>query len=468
MVGEVQNLVQALQSPQARQEADQAARQVHQRLPELIDYLAHQRLTGHQAPVTAVLASHEAVRRPGKVRPERWDAFLEDLLHHTGLLVHHADGLGFHHETFLEYHAARHATRDQQARTQLLDSLFPPRQEPQAPALEPSYLGFLLDALLASPGGIAAETNNRIEALTSQGGTSACDFLIKQVALRTRLPTKPTASQLTRFAQHKALDGFARVRAAECLTGVEGYRNAGADRLIAFADDPTLGINDREQAVWILSRVDGYRDRADQFFAQIVGDRTLAVFSRRRLVRQLAQEDGYQDCAARLFARLCDDPAFGDYNRLQAAEYMAGVNGYEELAARLLSPFVDSPSGNASFCVRAARALARMDGYREPATRLLSAFADGTDLSVSARIQAAQGLAGVDGYRAEGADRLIALANDAGLSISARVSAAGELGRVGDRSRADQILDQLADDPAGRALALSYMSRPARNRRRRY
>ncbi|MER5587345.1 NACHT domain-containing protein [Streptomyces asoensis] len=643
----IENLVQALQSPQARQEADQAARQVHQRLPELIDYLAHQWLTGHQAPVPAVLASHEAVRRPGKVRPERWNAFLEDLLHHTGLLIHHADGLDFRHQTFLEYHAARHATRDQQARTQLLDSLFPPRQEPQASALEPSYLGFLLDALLASPGGIAAETNNRIEALTSQGGTSACDFLIKQVALRTRLPTKPTASQLTRFTQNKALDGFARmraaeclagvegyrnagadlliaftcdtvldgptrvsaaailaevggyrdravrlfdqltddltlsdyervwaaeclagvegyraegarrlmaladnltldrsarkqaaqelsgvygyrdqgnqflaqihteladdptaedddrVRAAECLAGVEGYRNAGADRLIAFANDPTLGINDREQAVWILSRVDGYRDRADQFFAQIVGDRTLAVFYRRRLVSQLAQEDGYQDCAARLFARLCDDPAFGDYNRLQAAEYMAGVNGYEELAAGLLSPFVDSPSANASFCVRAARALARMDGYREPATRLLSAFADGTDLSVSARIQAARDLAGVDGYRAEGADRLIAFANDAGLSVSARiqaardlagvdgyraegadrliafandaglsvsarVSAAGELGRVGDRSRADQILDQLADDPAGRALALSYMSRPARNRRRRY
>ncbi|MFE1855403.1 NACHT domain-containing protein [Streptomyces sp. NPDC059489] len=186
----IKHLVEGFQSPRARKEADTAARQVHEQLPELIDYLAHQWLTGHQNPAAAALASHQAVRRPGKVHPERWDGFLEDLLRHTGLLVHHADGIGFPHQTFLEYHAARHATRDEQARAELLDDLFPPRQQLQVPAPEPSYLGFVLDALLACPA-LAAETITRIETLTRLGREHTCSFLVEQVALRTNLPPHP-------------------------------------------------------------------------------------------------------------------------------------------------------------------------------------------------------------------------------------------------------------------------------------
>ncbi|MFJ4648680.1 HEAT repeat domain-containing protein [Streptomyces bobili] len=102
----IERLVESVQSPRARKEADAAARRVHERLPELIGYLAHRRLSDHKTPVTEALAAHEAVQRPGRIRPDRWDAFLENLLRHTGLLVHHADGLGFPHQTFLEYHAA--------------------------------------------------------------------------------------------------------------------------------------------------------------------------------------------------------------------------------------------------------------------------------------------------------------------------------------------------------------------------
>lgn len=102
----IKQLVENVQSPRARKEAEAAARHVHERLPELIGYLAYRRLSDHKTPVTEALASHEAVQRPGKIRPERWDAFLENLLRHTGLLVHRADGLGFSHQTFLEYHAA--------------------------------------------------------------------------------------------------------------------------------------------------------------------------------------------------------------------------------------------------------------------------------------------------------------------------------------------------------------------------
>lgn len=100
-------LVEHVQSPRARKEAEAAARHAHERLLELINHLAYRRLSDHKTPVAEALASHEAaVQRPDKIRPERWEAFLENLLLHTGLLVHGADGLGFPHQTFLEYHAA--------------------------------------------------------------------------------------------------------------------------------------------------------------------------------------------------------------------------------------------------------------------------------------------------------------------------------------------------------------------------
>lgn len=85
---------------------DEASRQVHERLPVPIDYLAHQWLTGPATPAATALASHEAVRRPGKVHRERCEAFLEDMLRHTGLLVHHADALGFPHQTLNTFSVA--------------------------------------------------------------------------------------------------------------------------------------------------------------------------------------------------------------------------------------------------------------------------------------------------------------------------------------------------------------------------
>ncbi|MFZ4178947.1 NACHT domain-containing protein, partial [Streptomyces griseoincarnatus] len=294
----IENLVQDLQSPRARQEASEAAQQVHQRLPELIDYLAHQWLTGHQAPVTAVLASHEAIRRPGKVRPERWNAFLEDLLHHTGLLIHHADGLGFPHQTLLEYHAARHATRDEQACARLLDQLFPPGQQPRVPDPEPSYLGFLLDALLASPGGIAAETISRIEALTHQGGRSACTFLEVQVRLRTKLPSEPTARQLTRFAQNNAFDGTTRAVAAVALAEVVGHGDRAAQLFAELADDTTLKASTRVWVAGALAEVDGYEGAGADRLIAFADNTTLDAYTRVEAAKDLAEVDGYEGAGA--------------------------------------------------------------------------------------------------------------------------------------------------------------------------
>lgn len=81
----IARLVASMHRPRARRETETATRRIHEHMPELVD----------------------------------------DLLRHTGLLVQHEDGLDFPHQTFLEYHAARHATRNERARTELLDTLFP-------------------------------------------------------------------------------------------------------------------------------------------------------------------------------------------------------------------------------------------------------------------------------------------------------------------------------------------------------
>ncbi|NHI12158.1 hypothetical protein STPH2_7529, partial [Streptomyces sp. KO7888] len=309
----IENLMHSLQSPRARQEADKAARQVHQRLPELIDYLAHQWwLTGQQAPVSEVLASHEAVRRPDRVRPQRWDAFLEDLLRHTGLLVHHADGLHFPHQTLLEYRAARYATRDKQARTQLLQTLVTssktsPDGHFEPPALEPSYLGFLLDGLLAPQDRITVETIQFVEELTAQGGFSACRFLTTQVQLRTSLPPGSTAARLARLADDTSLNGSTRVEAAEALAWVDG--EAGVARLTKFIDISLYSFA-RVEAAEALARVD-------------------------------------REAGAAQLARLTRNTSLNDVDRVQAAEALAWVDG--EAGAAHLARLAADTSLNRSF-----------------------------------------------------------------------------------------------------------------------
>ncbi|MFJ4836191.1 NACHT domain-containing protein [Streptomyces sp. NPDC088747] len=424
--GAIQHLVQSLQSPRARRETDEAAQQVHQRLPELIDYLAYQWLTGHQAPATLVLASHEDVRRPAKVSPERWDAFLEDLLRHTGLLVHYADGLGFPHQTFLEYHAARHATRDKQARTELLAQLFPASLPLHVPTFEPSYLGFLLDALFASPDDTARETISRIETLTCRGGTSACDFLVKQVALKTNLATEPTARQLTRFAQNRDLHGYDRVRAAVVLAGMDGCREAGMGRLIALADDPSVDDVNRLRAAVVL-----------------------------------AGEAGCPEAGANSLIVLADAPSVDTAVRVRAAVVLAGMDGCREAGMGRLIVLADDPSVDDHARVLAAEGLVEVDGCREAGMGRLIVLADDPSVDDHARVLAAEGLVEVDGCREVGMGRLIVLADDPSVDNQPRVWAATAIAHA-DRDRGASLYARLANDPTlmeGRVQAAKALAR---------
>ncbi|MEU4494212.1 NACHT domain-containing protein, partial [Streptomyces sp. NPDC023998] len=457
--------------------AEQAARHVREHLPELIDYLAHARINGNAAPAVEILTSHLHVKRPQGLAEHLWGAFIGDLLRPTGLLTEQADDFHFLHQTFLEYHAARHATRNERACAELLDELFPPRRlwrwrrqaygaaPGQVSAPEPSYLGFLLDALLASPGGIAAETTKRIQALTRQGGAPACQFLVNQVALRTNLPTEPTATQLTRFAQNKALDNltrvdaawglawvegyrdraaqlsaqladdttlddFARLDAARGLAWVEGYRDAGANRLIVFAEDATLTDFHRVDAARGLAGVEGYRDAGANRLIAFALDTTLNDSTRLDAARDLAWVEGYRKRAAQVYARLANDTTLTDSTRLQAARDLAWVEGYRKRATQVYAQLANDTTLNDSTRLQAARDLAWVEGYEDAGADRLIALADDTTLTDFHRVDAGRGLARVEGYRDAGANRLIAFALDTTLNDSARVDAARDLAGV--------------------------------------
>ncbi|MBD3932324.1 hypothetical protein IF129_12265 [Streptomyces chumphonensis] len=462
----IRHLKNRHQIPRDNLAAEQAARQVRENLPELIDYLAHTRINGNTAPATEILTSHLHVIRPPRLKERLWHAFIGDLLRPTGLLTEHEDDFHFRHQTFLEYHAARHTTRDEQACTRLLDQLFPPGRQPRVPNPEPSYLGFLLDALLSSPGGIADETTSRIEALTSQGGSSTCAFLVEQVDFKTRLPTKPTASRLTCFARNEALDGFTRVQAAQGLAGVEGYRDAGVDRLTALADDTALHGFERMRAAEALAGMEGHRDLAAQTYAQLAADTTLHVIDRWNSAEVLTAMEGYRDLAAQTYAQLAADTTLHGTSRVKAAEtlaemdeyqipgadhlvcltrdttldgfartcaneVLAGMEGYRDLAAQTYAQLAADTTHDGSTRRLAAEALAGMEGYRDLAAQTYAQLAADTTVGGLTREGAAEALAGMDEYRDMGVHHLISLTSDATLDGLARAWATEALTDLG-------------------------------------
>lgn len=316
----VENLVGRLQSQRARQETDRAARQVLEQLPELVGYLAYQELVNGLTPPAAALASHPTLSRPSKVRPELWEEFMEDLLQHTGLLVHQLDALRFPHQTLLEYHAARHATRDQHSRQRVLRELFSPdsASPSQWRNQEPSYLGFLLDQLLASHDDqISKETKARLE--TEADNKDICAFLIRQVGLRTNLPAEWTALQLARhYAEYPHYDNpWSRRRLAEVLATIDqgwGVRLLESRVHGGGLDDYARYIRTKDKMeVERASRL--LQTRAND---PIFNDATLGFFERLEAAKSLIRVDFQR--ARRLFEALAIDPTYEhDYDKRKAA-----------------------------------------------------------------------------------------------------------------------------------------------------
>jgi hypothetical protein len=394
----ITHLVQGIQTPRERRDAEQVAWQVCDRLSELIDYLAHRWLTGSQAPAAAALASYQALRCPDGVYPQEWNAFLEDLLRHTGLLLHQAHGLGFLHQTFLEYHAARHATRDTQARRQTLDHLL--QGEGWLPNIvynvDQSYLGFLLDGLLVPHDSIAAETTERLEELAHKY-TDACGVLAWQLRIRTNLPDA-VVRQLIRITEDTREDAWntdRRIEAASALAEVvEAFRDTAADLLIRFAKDPTAS---QVRAARYLAEIEGYRDIGAELLIRLAEDP--AGWRERRVsaARHVAEVDGYQDAGARILIRLLEDPAVtGPAHRIHNAWTVARIEGYQDAGAELLIRLAEDPAQHPADRVWAARDAARMPGHRREGAALLTRLAEDHALDAANRAWAANALTKLD------------------------------------------------------------------------
>ncbi|QDN85501.1 NACHT domain-containing protein [Streptomyces sp. RLB3-17] len=346
------------QIPEESDAAESAAEQVRQHLRGLIDHLAYERLNGRRGAAVDILASHLQVNRPREVEQHLWNAFLGDLMRPTGILTQHGDDFDFLHQTLLEYRAARHATRNEQTCTQLLNDLIASstvrsdgRLAP--PAVADSYLGFLLDGLSAFHGRIAAETTRYVVEIMQHGGEGTHRFLTTQVYLKTNLPPGPTAVCLARLADNPALDGLARVTAARALAEVDS--NAGAHHLARLANDPTLNDGSHLEAARALAEVDS--KAGAHHLARLANDPTLNDDFRVRAARALAEVDS--KAGAHHLARLANDPTLNDSFRVEAARALAEVDS--KAGAHHLARLADDPTLNDSFRVEAARALAEVD-----------------------------------------------------------------------------------------------------------
>ena len=435
------------QIPADNQAAEQAALQVRDNLPKLIDHLAHERISGTKAAATEIVAAHLRASRPHMVQEHRWHSFLADLLRPTGILTQRADDFDFLHQTLLEYHAARHATRSSQARTDLLLQLFTSvgGGREQCLDIDPSYLGFLLDRLLGPQDTLATRTIEHLEEFTTRGGRLARSLLMVQVELATGLPPDSTARQLTRFACDPAANDAGRIVAAEALTRVEGHRSEGAALLASLARDRTAQHYYREEAAEALTRVEGHRSEGAALLASLARDPAVGEHARIVAAEALSRVYGHREEGAALLASLARDPTIHGYAARQtAADTLArmGKEGAALLASLVLSPTVGYGAG-----VAAAEAFNLMG---EEGAALLATFSRNPAVDGYLRIVTAATLAGMEGHRKAGAALLALLARDPAVDAHARREAAMKLaGLGGHRTEGAALLASLARNPAG-------------------
>ncbi|WP_405785935.1 NACHT domain-containing protein [Streptomyces sp. NBC_01367] len=342
------------QIPRDQRAAEQAAHRVQEDLPQLIDHLAYERINGNTALAVDILASQLNVQRPEKVNPVLWNAFLGDLLRPTGLLAERSGDLDFLHQTLLEYHAARHATRDEQARAALLERLFQRRRDDVGHDLDqPSYLGFLLDGLLSPADDLAEATIRALEELAASDQRVAWELFVKQVRLRTKLPHDLTVCHLVALAHNPALS-VNRLLAASTLAMVPGYQARGAALLVHFTQDSSLSVSDRVRAARLLAEVDGHRSQGTQLLVDLLADRSLDFWLRLDAGYHLAAVRERRDDVVRLFAPLVG-AAKTPSRQVTHAALLAAFG--EESAIALLLRLANDPTIGIRDRVDAGRAL---------------------------------------------------------------------------------------------------------------
>ncbi|MGW0641684.1 NACHT domain-containing protein [Streptomyces badius] len=469
----VRTLVGRYQIPEDRRTVERAAERAREHLLVLIEHLAHERMSGNRAPATEILTAHPDAARPDKVKPPLWNALLASLLRSCGLLAGQGDDVEFLHRTLLEYHAARHATRDPQARTLLFDRLFPaqrlsdrlrragrraPAVEPLDPlGLEPSYLGFLLDALLAAEKPLAKATLRAVEDLFGSAGTIGYHLLKAQLQLGSSLPRTKAAQWLTSTANSPCVDARSRVEAAADLVELEGHLDDGARLLTRLAGDRALPPDHRIWAAEILAGLEGHERSGGALFLRLIEDLAPDPFGILAAARGLARLDSHGSLGVRLLTECAMDPGTDDDLRCTAALWLTELEGHRESGAALLLDLAQDGY------VPAALHLSEMaEPHREDGVGLLTAFAGDGASTPDDRVAAALALAGAADHQDRAARLLTELARELPPGSHSHLTAVEALAEMDDEAAAELILPVVRGrgiHPGNRLRALQLLAR---------
>ncbi|QNA70791.1 hypothetical protein C8250_001495 [Streptomyces sp. So13.3] len=412
----------------------------------------------------------------------------------SGMLTQRAGELEFLQQTFLEYCAARHATRTPEAcavtTARLLDDRWarhwpwkpvpdvtffgygqrfwtPPRKQ------EASYTGFLLDRLLDEARGpaLTSQVEQKLMRLSGKRNLDGCRFLAELKHLGTGLPkavTRATMTSLTFLARitdddrrcadlranpdrmHPETDpGLAeaylskaqrnhRVIAAEALAWL-GAEHA-ADILAELAEVPYLATGTwRVQAA---VRLAGAGDRRGLLLLHRLATDARVRDDARVEAAGFLVEHGDEQGVELLHNLACDKKLLAP-DRALAVSVLAGIG--HERSADMLGSLAESASTSPSVRVRSAMMLAMVDDERGP--DLLACLARDIDLPSRTRLWSALCLARHEPSRA--VETLAFLAHDRTLKSAWRLAAVRELAGH-DAERAAAVVADLADDPTVR------------------
>ncbi|MER8062592.1 MULTISPECIES: hypothetical protein [unclassified Streptomyces] len=453
------------------------------------------------------IAGHIACRR---LRPEDGqdaDASLTELLRswpgpepqgmsrkeavlRSGMLTQRAGKLAFLHETFLEYCAARHATRTPEDRTAAMARLFdnkPTRHWPWRPVpdalfatrgqrvwnppgeKEMSYTGFLLDRLLS--GEDAGVVRKKLLRFCGKRDLIGCRFVAEQRHLGTGLPepvVRRAAKSLTVLAgitNHDRSNTHLRanpdrlhpetdpgIAEAFTRTALRNHRVPAANALVLLGAEDAKDILAelaevsclatgpwRVQAAAILAHPPDPDPRGLPLLHQLATDARIADHARVEAAAFMVKYGDEHGVA--LLHSLARDSELLPWHRAEAVSALAGLG--HERSADTLAELAEDAGTSPDIRVRSALMLCVIDYARGP--DLLTCLALDGALPFRVRLWVAHVLA--DFEPPHGVDALTRLADDKTLKSGLRLTAARRLADIDAQSGAAVIVG-LAADPS--------------------